>query len=140
MLWDNGGFKSIGALSRSMGQGGFGTRFIRPQAGVLVGDAVGDTVEPLAIDFAANARSLGAKVIECATYDDYVAAIMAARAAPDTTVIVIQNDRYESVPGYESWWYVPIAEVGELPSVQAARRDWEKQRARERTFLGRAAE
>jgi len=140
VLWDNGGFKSIGALSRSMGQGGFGTRFIRPQAGVLVGDAVGDTVEPLAIDFAANARSLGAKVIECATYDDYVAAIMAARAAPDTTVIVIRNDRYESVPGYESWWDVPIAEVSELPSVQAARREWEKQRARERTFLGKAEE
>ncbi len=140
VLWDNGGFKSIGALSRSMGQGGFGTRFIRPQAGVLVGDAAGDTVEPLAIDFAANARSLGAKVIECATYDDYVAAIMAARAAPDTTVIVIRNDRYESVPGYESWWDVPIAEVSELPSVQAARREWEKQRARERTFLGKAEE
>ena len=140
VLWDNGGFKSIGALSRSMGQGGFGTRFIHPQAGVLVGDAAGDAVEPLAIDFAANARSLGAKVIECATYDDYVAAIMAARAAPDTTVIVIQNDRYESVPGYESWWDVPIAEVSELPSVQAARREWEKQRARERTFLGRAEE
>lgn len=140
VLWDNGGFKSIGALSRSMGQGGFGTRFIHPQAGVLVGDAAGDAVEPLAIDFAANARSLGAKVIECATYDDYVAAITAARAAQDTTVIVIQNDRYESVPGYESWWDVPIAEVSELPSVQTARREWEKQRARERTFLGKAEE
>lgn len=140
VLWDNGGFKSIGALSRSMGQGGFGTRFIHPQAGVLVGDAAGDAVEPLAIDFAANARSLGAKVIECATYDDYVAAIAAARAAQDTTVIVIQNDRYESVPGYESWWDVPIAEVSELPSVQTARREWEKQRARERTFLGKAEE
>lgn len=140
VLWDNGGFKSIGALSRSMGQGGFGTRFIHPQAGVLVGDAAGDAVEPLTIDFAANARSLGAKVIECATYDDYVAAIAAARAAQDTTVIVIQNDRYESVPGYESWWDVPIAEVSELPSVQTARREWEKQRARERTFLGKAEE
>ena len=140
VLWDNGGFKSIGALSRSMGQGGFGTRFVHPQAGVLVGDAAGDAVEPLAIDFAANARSLGARVIECATYDDYVAAIAAARAAQDTTVIVIRNDRYESVPGYESWWDVPIAEVSDLPSVQAARREWEKQRARERTFLGRTEE
>jgi 3D-(3,5/4)-trihydroxycyclohexane-1,2-dione acylhydrolase (decyclizing) len=31
VLLDNGGYKSIGALSRSLGQGGFGTRFIEPQ-------------------------------------------------------------------------------------------------------------
>ncbi|MBN1921672.1 MAG: 3D-(3,5/4)-trihydroxycyclohexane-1,2-dione acylhydrolase (decyclizing) [Anaerolineae bacterium] len=137
VLWDNSGFKSIGALSRSMGQGGFGTRFVHPQAGVLVGDAAGKSVTPLAIDFAANARSLGANVIECTTYDDYVAAIAAARAAREITVIVIQNDRYESVPGYESWWDVPVAEVSELPSVQEARREWEKQRTRERHFWGK---
>ncbi len=136
ILWDNGGFKSIGALSRSMGQEGFGTRFIHPQEGVLVGDAAGDAATPLAIDFAANARSLGADVIECVTYEDYVAAIAAARAATRTTVIVIRNDRYESVPGYESWWDVPVAEVSEMPSVQAARQQWETQRARERYFFG----
>ena len=137
ILWDNGGFKSIGALSRSMGQEGFGTRFIHPQEGVLVGDAAGDAATPLAIDFAANARSLGADVIECITYEDYVAAIAAARAATRTTVIVIRNDRYESVPGYESWWDVPVAEVSEMPSVQAARQQWETQRARERYFFGK---
>ena len=31
LLWDNGGFKSIGSLSRSLGLDGFGTRFIQPQ-------------------------------------------------------------------------------------------------------------
>ncbi len=31
LLWDNGGFKSIGSLSRSLGMDGFGTRFVRRQ-------------------------------------------------------------------------------------------------------------
>ncbi|MBL8058014.1 MAG: 3D-(3,5/4)-trihydroxycyclohexane-1,2-dione acylhydrolase (decyclizing) [Anaerolineales bacterium] len=134
-LWDNGGFKSIGALSRSLGQDGFGTRFIHPQAGGLVGDSAGDQVRPLALDFPANARSLGADVIECQTAAEYAAALQAAHASPRTTVIYIRNDRYVSVPGYESWWDVPVAEVSEMPSVQAARQEWEARRATERNYL-----
>ncbi len=39
VLIDNGGFKSIGSLSRSLGQDGFGTRFVYPKDGVLPGDS-----------------------------------------------------------------------------------------------------
>ena len=74
VLLDNQGFKSIGALSRSLGQDGFGTRYAYPQDGVLPGDAAGNDVQALPVDLAANARSLGAHVIECKTYDDFVAA------------------------------------------------------------------
>jgi 3D-(3,5/4)-trihydroxycyclohexane-1,2-dione acylhydrolase (decyclizing) len=135
ILWDNSGFKSIGSLSRSLGQDGFGTRFAFPMDGVLPGDSAGAEVEPLHIDYAANARSLGAEVIECQTSEDYAAAIKAAQKTTKTTVICIRNDRYVSVPGYESWWDVPVAEVSEMPSVQAARKDWEKHRAEEKYFL-----
>ncbi len=135
LIWDNGGFKSIGALSRSLGLDGFGTRFIKPVDGVLVGDSAGDAVEPLQIDFAMNARSLGANVIECATRDEYVEALKAAKAADRTTVVVIKNDRLHAVPGYESWWDVPVPEVSTLPSVQEARRHHEEMRAKERLFL-----
>ncbi len=135
LLWDNGGFKSIGSLSRSLGLGGFGTRFIEPVDGVLAGDAAGDAVAPLPIDFAMNARSLGAHVIECVTRDDYVAALKAAVAADRTTVVVIKNDRLHGVPGYESWWDVAVPEVSTLPSVQEARAAYEEMRAKERCFL-----
>lgn len=135
LLWDNGGFKSIGSLSRSLGLGGFGTRFIEPQDGQLVGDAVGDAVEPLQIDFAMNARSLGCHVIECVTRDDYVAALKAAKEADRTTVITIRNDRLHGVPGYESWWDVAVPEVSELDSVRAAREEYEEMREKERLFL-----
>ncbi|HVO41504.1 MAG TPA: 3D-(3,5/4)-trihydroxycyclohexane-1,2-dione acylhydrolase (decyclizing) [Aggregatilineales bacterium] len=135
ILLDNSGYKSIGSLSRSMGQDGFGTRFTFPEDGILTGDSQHDNVQVLPFDLAANARSLGAHVIECQTYADFTAALAAARQTDRTTVIYIRNDRYVAVPGYESWWDVPVAEVSEMPSVQAARKEWEAMRATERYFL-----
>ena len=68
LLWDNGGFKSIGSLSRSLGMDGFGTRFVEPQDGVLAGDCGRRRrASRCTIDFAMNARSLGCNVIECHT-------------------------------------------------------------------------
>jgi 3D-(3,5/4)-trihydroxycyclohexane-1,2-dione acylhydrolase (decyclizing) len=135
LLWDNGGFKSIGSLSRSLGLEGFGTRFIRRQDGMLVGDTAGDAVEQVPINFAMNARSLGCNVIECVTRDDYVAALKAAKEADRTTVITIRNDRLHGVPGYETWWDVAVPEVSERQAVRAAREEYEEMRTKERLFL-----
>ena len=135
VLLDNGGYKSIGALSRSLGQDGFGTRFIHPKDGQLAGDSAGTDVAPLEIDYAANARSLGATVITALTTDDFAAALRAARANANTTVIYVKSDRLAGVPGYESWWDVQVAEVSEMPSVQEARQAWEVMRTKERLFF-----
>ena len=135
VLLDNSGFKSIGALSRSLGQEGFGTRYVYPRNGRWPTDAAGTDVETLPVDLAANARSLGARVIECKTYDDFVAALEAVRTTDRTSVIYIQNDRYVAIPNYEGWWDVPVAEVSEMPSVQAARAEWAAMRPQERYFL-----
>ena len=67
---------------------------------------------------------------------DFMAALDAVRTTERTSVIYIQNDRYQSVPGYESWWDVPIAEVSTNPQVQDARSEWETMRAQERYSLG----
>jgi 3D-(3,5/4)-trihydroxycyclohexane-1,2-dione acylhydrolase (decyclizing) len=133
-LFDNSGYKSIGALSRSLGQTGFGTRYAFPQNGALPDDTADETAE-LPVDLAANAASLGAHVIRCQTYDDFVAALKAARDTDRTTVIYIQNDRLHGVPGYDSWWDVPVAEVSASASVQEKRQEWETMRAKERLFL-----
>ncbi len=135
VLWDNSGFKSIGSLSRSLGQDGFGTRFVFPNDNVLAGDSAKNEVRELPIDFAANARSLGAEVIKCQTSQDFASAIEAAQKTDRTTVIYIRNDRYVNVPGYESWWDVPVAEVSEMPSVQEARKAWQEMQDKERYFL-----
>ncbi len=134
VLVDNSGFKSIGGLSRSLGQEGFGTRYVYPVNGRLPGDEVQDDVEPLPVDLAANARSLGAAVFKARSYDEFVQAYEAAKHTEVTTVVYVEVDRYKSVPGYESWWDVPVAEVSQMPAVQAARRAWEAMRAKERLF------
>jgi 3D-(3,5/4)-trihydroxycyclohexane-1,2-dione acylhydrolase (decyclizing) len=134
VLIDNSGYKSIGSLSRSLGQTGFGTRYVYPQEGVLPDDTA-EEVAHLPVDLATNAESLGAHVIRCRTHQDVAAALEAAHASTHTTVIYVQVDRYAGVPGYESWWDVPVAEVSESPTVQVARAEWEVMRARERDYL-----
>ncbi len=135
VLIDNDGYKSIGSLSRSLGQEGFGTRYAYPQQNMLPSDADGNDVVRLPLDLAGNARSLGADVIECDGYVDLTKAIAQARANRNTTVIYIRNDRYQGVAGYESWWDVPPAEVSDSPGVQAKRREWAEMRATERDYL-----
>jgi 3D-(3,5/4)-trihydroxycyclohexane-1,2-dione acylhydrolase (decyclizing) len=134
VLMDNRGFNSIGGLSRSLGQKGFGTRYAFPTRNRLPDDTL-KRVKGLPVDFAMNARGLGAYVIECTTYDDFVAAFKDSKKTDRTTVICIRNDRYVGVPNYESWWDVPVAEVSEMESVRKARKEWEKKRKLERYFF-----
>jgi 3D-(3,5/4)-trihydroxycyclohexane-1,2-dione acylhydrolase (decyclizing) len=136
ILMDNDGYKSIGGLSRSLGQSGFGTRYAYSQDNRVTSDADGNDVVRIPINLAQNARSLGAMVIECSDYDAFVAGIAQARRNPTTTVVYVRNDRYHSVPGYDSWWDVPPAEVSTNPEVQAKRTEWAENRARERDYLG----
>ena len=130
VLVDNQGFASIGSLSRALGEGGFGTRYrARSEAtGQLDG-------EPLRVDFAANARSLGAYAIKANTLEELKDALGAAKAADRTTVIVVETDTEASVPGYESWWDVAVAEVAETESVREARARYEEARGQERRHL-----
>jgi 3D-(3,5/4)-trihydroxycyclohexane-1,2-dione acylhydrolase (decyclizing) len=135
VLVDNSGFNSIGGLSRSLGQQGFGTRYVYPENGQLPGDEPGVKARVLPVDLAMNARGLGAHVIECKTYDEFVAALKAAKARTETTVICVPCDRYVGVGGYDTWWDVPPAEVGEMESVKASRKAWAAKRGEERFFF-----
>jgi 3D-(3,5/4)-trihydroxycyclohexane-1,2-dione acylhydrolase (decyclizing) len=130
VLLNNHGFASIGGLSESVGGGGFGTHYRYRNA--ATGQLDGDT---LPVDFAANARSLGAHVIEAHDAASLRSALEQARAAERTTVITIETDRERRVGGYESWWDVPVAEVSEVDAVREARKAYEEARTRERAFL-----
>lgn len=135
VLMDNSGFKSIGSLSRSLGQSGFGTRYVFPENGGLPTDEAAENVQALPVDLAANAASLGAHVIRCQSVAEVVQALQEARTIDRTVVIHVHNDRYLGVDSYESWWDVPVAEVSDLDSVNAAREEWEQMRDQERYFL-----
>ena len=134
VIMDNQGFNSIGGLSRYLGQEGFGTRYAYPSDNKLPDDT-SEQPEALPVDLAMNARGLGAHVIECKTYDDFVKAFKESKKTDKTTVIYIRNDRYVGVPGYESWWDVPVAEVSEMKSVKKARKEWEQNSKQERFFF-----
>ena len=135
VLVDNHGFNSIGALSRSVGLDGFGTQYRFARDGTPVLDSDADPPSFLPLDLAANAESLGAAAVRVSTVDELRAALEQAKGERRTTVIVVQVDRYESVPGYESWWDVPVAEVSEQSAVQEARAEYETARRDERRFL-----
>jgi 3D-(3,5/4)-trihydroxycyclohexane-1,2-dione acylhydrolase (decyclizing) len=127
VVLDNHGFSSIGGLSRACGNQGMGTAYRRRHNGKLDGDL-------LSVDFVANARSLGACAVRAQTRDDLHKELLEARKRPQTTVVVIETSYDERVPGYESWWDVPIAEVSEVETVQRARVNYVKARAKERIF------
>ena len=145
VLMDNSGFRSIGALSRGLGQDGFGTRYIYPDQvearhrngqsfNGLPTDESGYDVDVLPVDLATNAESLGCHVIRCQSVNDLVQALQDAKSVDRTTVIYVLNDRYLGVPGY-SWWDVPVAEVSEMDTVNAAREEWEEMRTQERYYI-----
>ncbi len=130
ILLDNHGFASIGGLSASVGSSGFGTHYrYRTEDGRLEGDV-------LPIDFAANAASLGAKVLRANSRDALADALVEAREHQGGPVcIVVETDREQRVGGYESWWDVAVAEVSENPDVQRARAEYEAAKAKERHYL-----
>jgi len=117
VLVDNRGYASIGSLSRSLGTEGFGT--------ALEAD----------VDLAANAASLGARVVRAESLADLHDALDVAKTESGVTVIAVTTDRARGVPSYESWWDVPVAEVSETASVRAAREQYEHSKLDERRFL-----
>jgi 3D-(3,5/4)-trihydroxycyclohexane-1,2-dione acylhydrolase (decyclizing) len=130
VLLDNRGFASIGGLSEAVGSGGFGTRYRYRNA--ATGELDGDV---LPVDLAANAASLGARVIRADTLAALRDALAITANDSRTSVIVVSVDREARVGGYESWWDVPVAEVSTTPEVRAARAAWEDARRKERDFL-----
>lgn len=129
VLIDNHGHASIGALSESVGSGGFGTESRYRGEDELLSGA------HLPVDLAAMASSMGANVIEATSIEDFSAALVEAKASHVTTVIKIETDRYARVPSYDSWWDVPVAEVSESKAVSDASDNYELHRTGERRYL-----
>jgi len=134
VLVDNHGYNSIGSLSRSLGTDGFGTLYRYRRNGALGVDSERST-DYLPVDLAANAESLGARVIRAASIEELRAGLEVAKAEARTTVIAVEVDRYEGVPGYETWWDVAVAEVSSLDPVRAARERYEAAREGERSHV-----
>jgi 3D-(3,5/4)-trihydroxycyclohexane-1,2-dione acylhydrolase (decyclizing) len=130
VLVDNGGFASIGALSESLGGMRFGTAYRRRSASTGLLDG-----EPLPIDLAANAASLGARVLQPTDLDGLRKALVEAMDGDRTTVIHVRTELIAPAPSSGCWWDVPVAEVSELAGTTAARETYEEQKRRQRPLL-----
>ena len=130
VLLNNHGFGSIGALSESVGSKGFGTnyRFREENSGQLQG-------KNLPMDFAMNAKSYGAGVQEVSSYEELDKALTKAFKADTTQVIVVPVDKTQKVPGYSSWWDVPVAESSGMESVNKARKEYENSKKKQRNYF-----
>jgi 3D-(3,5/4)-trihydroxycyclohexane-1,2-dione acylhydrolase (decyclizing) len=140
VIVDNGGYASIGALSRSLGSAGFGTHYRRAENGGPPLDAA-DASGPAAplrastVDLAANAESLGLRVLRATSIEELRAALDEARRDGGPVAVHIEVDRYAGVPAYEGWWDVPVAEVADDEAVRAARAEYERARAAQRQYV-----
>ncbi len=126
---DNGGFGSIRGLQLGSGSPSFGNelRARDPASDRLDG-------EPLAVDFARNAESLGALAFRAESADELRQGLERARRAPRTVVIHVPIRNRSAVPSFESWWDVPVAEVSGQPGVTKARAAYTEAVADQRFF------
>ena len=128
VVLDNHGFSSIGGLSRACGSRGMGTDYRYRRGASYDGDLI-------LVDFAANAASLGAYAVRARTREELAQALTDGHKQTKTSVVVVETAIEQRVPGYESWWDVPIAEVSEIESVRSARQNYELNRRKEKYFF-----
>ena len=128
VLNDNHGYQCIHGLQRSCGSHGFGNEFRLREGstGRLSGD-------PVAVDYVANARSLGAVALCADTEEGLVRALAEARAQDRTCLIYVPVEPGASIPGF-SWWDVPVAEVSETKEVRHAREAYLEKKKKERYY------
>lgn len=114
ILFDNHGFQCIHGLQVGQGSEGFGNefRYREKETNQLNGNY-------MEMDFAAHARSLGAKGYTANTVEELRDAL--AKAKQDTISTLIHVKTLPSkVPGYDSWWRLGVAEVSNSKTVQNA--------------------
>jgi 3D-(3,5/4)-trihydroxycyclohexane-1,2-dione acylhydrolase (decyclizing) len=118
LLFDNSGFQCIHNLQRGHGSDGFGNefRFRNPVDGKLSGSY-------MPMDFAAHARSLGARAYTVHTAEQLREAILLAREETVSTLIEMKVVPGTNTAGYESWWRVDVPAVSVSPKVEAAHRE-----------------
>ncbi|MEU5436794.1 3D-(3,5/4)-trihydroxycyclohexane-1,2-dione acylhydrolase (decyclizing) [Streptomyces sp. NPDC020719] len=132
VILQNHGYASIGGLSEAVGGERYGTayRFRAPDGSC--------TGEPLPVDLAANAASLGMAVLRPKTIRDLREALALARAADRPTCVYVETETADTVSGpppAQAWWDVPVAETATRPSAVEAREEYDRQVAARRRHL-----
>ena len=110
VVLDNRGFGCIDRLQRAAGGASFNN---------LLDDARHRV--PAAVDFAAHARSMGAVAVHVDDIEGLEAALIEARSADRSFVVVIDTDPAVGTDAGGHWWDVAVPEVSDRADVVAAR-------------------
>jgi len=129
LLINNDGFGSINSLSLSLGSNGFGNQYRYREA--KTGEYTGIK---LPVDYAAHAKSMGIESVKVSEKKKLSHALQQARDNDFSTMIEVLVDPSIKVPGYESWWDVPVAEVSSSEKVSSVRKDYNQRIKSERDF------
>jgi len=116
VVLDNRGYGCINRLQQACGGAPFNN---------LLDDCLQGPLGAPNIDFAAHARSLGALAEHAADIGEFEAALVRARAAERTSVIVIDTDPARTTDDGGWWWEVAVPEVSMRESVRQARAVYE---------------
>ena len=124
LVLDNGGFAVINKLQNNTGNESFNN---------LIKDTPTATAATFAVDFAAHAAAMGANAVTVANPEELSKAFDDAKAATNTSVIVMQVDPYEgwTAEGH-TWWEVGTPHVTKNEKVAAAHTEWESSRSKQR--------
>ncbi|MGW7405804.1 3D-(3,5/4)-trihydroxycyclohexane-1,2-dione acylhydrolase (decyclizing) [Streptomyces sp. NPDC054833] len=132
LLVQNHGYASIGGLSETVGGERFGTAYrFQAEDGTYTG-------APLPVDLAANAASLGMRVLRAKTVGDLRTALAEARAADTPTCVYVETETADTVSGAppaQAWWDVPVAETATRSSAVKARELYERHVSTRRRHL-----
>jgi 3D-(3,5/4)-trihydroxycyclohexane-1,2-dione acylhydrolase (decyclizing) len=126
VLTDNHGFGCIQSLQRACGGRSFGNEFRMRRGDRLEG-------KPIPVDYAANARSLGATAFAANGASEPRAALAGARRLAGTCLIYVPITTASVMRGF-SWWDVPPAAVSNVPTVVAARAAYDKAKLKQRFY------
>jgi len=119
VVLDNRGFGCIERLQAATGGASFNNML----------DRCGAPGHPAApVDFALHARSLGADALHVADLAQLRSAMVAARAASKTQVLVIDTTHERTTGDGGCWWDVAVPEVSSRAEVGAARAAYEAAR------------
>ncbi|MGW0467727.1 3D-(3,5/4)-trihydroxycyclohexane-1,2-dione acylhydrolase (decyclizing) [Streptomyces sp. NPDC003027] len=123
VILQNHGYASIEGLSEAVGGEGYGTAYRhRAPDGTFTGP-------PLPVDLAANAASLGMRVLRARTVRDLREALADARASTVPTCVYTETETADTVSGAppaQAWWDVPVAETATRASAVKAREEYDR--------------
>lgn len=129
VLVDNFGYQCIKGLQESTGTSAFGNefRYRDEHTGTLSGPYI-------PVNFMENARSLGAKAYSATNAEELKRALESGSHDQQTVLIHVPVAVDATVPSYEGWWDVPVAEVSGESEVQHKRREYVEARDKQRLY------